>query len=108
MVISWLDSGISMAFQMMFRVRFALASIAISVAALATPSSAAVLTYDFENANTNGFAGAYYYANGFTQYSSNQSTAAIAPGVTFSGTSGVQNNAAPWGFPPAPAPGTNA
>jgi len=108
MVISWLDSGIYMALQAKFGGRFAWAGIAISVVRFAASSSAAVLTYDFENANTSGSPAAYYYPTGFTQYSSDASTAVIAPGVTFSGTSGVQNNAAPWGFPPAPAPGTNA
>jgi hypothetical protein len=97
-----------MAFQMKFRVLFASASIAIGVVAFVPPSLAAVLTYDFENANTSGSPGAYYYATGFTQYSSNSSTAASTPGVTFIGMSGVQNNAAPWGLPAAPAPGTNA
>jgi hypothetical protein len=97
-----------MAFQMKFSVLFASASLAIGVVAFVTPSSAAVLTYDFENANTSGSPGAYYYAAGFTQYSSDGLTAASTPGVTFSGMSGVQNNAAPWGFPAAPAPGTNA
>jgi hypothetical protein len=97
-----------MAFQMQFRGVFASAAIGISIIAFAAPSSAAVLTYDFENANTSGTPGAYYYASGFTQYSSDQSTAVITPGATFSGTSGVQNNAAPWGFPAAPGPGTNA
>lgn len=97
-----------MAFQMKFRGLFASASLCISVVAFAAPSSAAVLTYNFENANTSGSPGAYYYASGFTQYSSDHSTAVSTPGVTFSGTSGVQNNAAPWGFPAAPDPGTNA
>lgn len=93
---------------MAFQMKVLFASAGIAMVASATPSSATVLTYDFENANTSGSPGAYYYASGFTQYSSDGSTAVSVPGVTFNGTSGVQNNAAPWGFPAAPAPGTNA
>ena len=84
------------------------ASISTVLIASSGASSAAVLTYDFEDANTQGSPGAYYYASGFTQYSSDGKTAASAPGVIFSGMSGVQNNAGAWGFPTAPAPGTNA
>jgi hypothetical protein len=98
-----------MAFQMKFRVLLASASISISLVASAGTSSAAVLTYDFENANTNLTAGSYYYSTLFAAaYSSDGSTAASAAGVTFSGMSGVQNNAPAWNFPAAPAPGTNA
>jgi hypothetical protein len=64
--------------------------------AVAGPASAAVLTYDFEQAPLGP--GAYHYAAGFTQYSSD-SQAAVSPGVTFNGMSGVQINGSGWGFP---------
>src|SRR4029077_7992530 len=41
-------------------------------------------------------------------FSSPSGNIVSVPGVTFSGASGVQNNAAAWGFPAAPAPGSNA
>lgn len=82
----------------------------VAVAAFAglggSASHAAVLVYDFENSNVS--AGNYSYASDTNPYSLPAGSIVSVPGATFSGTSGVQNNAPAWGFPAAPAPGTNA
>jgi|SRR5579871_262431 len=68
-------------------------------------ASATPLTFDFENAVPPG---AFYYAPGETQFSSDQSTAAAFAGVTFSGMSGIQNGPSAWGFPTSPNPPSTA
>jgi len=69
-------------------------------------ASAAVLVVNFENSNVG--AGQYSYASDTNGYSQPSGSIVSVPGVTFSGTSGVQNDAPAWGFPAAPGPGTNA
>jgi hypothetical protein len=81
----------------------------VGVAALFVASgsaSAAVLVVDFENSNVG--AGNYSYAADTQFYSLPAGNVVSVPGVTFAGASGVQNNAPAWGFPTAPAPGSNA
>ena len=81
----------------------------LAAAALAMASSAAsasVLVVDFEASNVTP--GQYSYASDTAGYSQPSGSSVSLSGVTFSGTSGVQNNAPAWGFPAAPGPGTNA
>lgn len=82
----------------------------VSVATLAitsgTVSAAPVLVIDFENSNVS--AGNYSYAADAQIWSLPSNTVVSVPGVTFAGAAGVQNNAPAWGFPTAPAPGSNA
>lgn len=85
----------------------------ISVAAVATvisaasPASASVLTFDFENSNAT-LVGQYFYAPQQTIYSSDHHTAASVAGVTFNQFSGVQHQPSAWGFPGTPNPSTTA
>jgi hypothetical protein len=79
---------------------------AAAIAMASSAASASVLVVDFENSNVS--AGQYSYAADSAGYSQPSGNSVSVPGVGFSGTSGVQNNAQAWGFPAAPGPGTNA
>jgi hypothetical protein len=66
---------------------------------LSSQASAAVYDYSFEDSNV--APGSYLYADDTKQFSPG-GIAVVDPGVTFSGTSGVQSNGSEWGFPPVP------
>jgi hypothetical protein len=91
------------------KLTWAIASLGMALASIATApgASAAVYTFDFENSNATA-AGQYFYAAGQTQYSSNGQTAADVAGVTFENFSGVQNSPSGWNFPASPNPSTTA
>ena len=73
------------------------------LASISTAASASFVSYDFENSNVS--AGRYLYAADMRVF--NAGSVLLVPGVTFAGTSGVDNHSLGWGFPLSAAPGTN-
>jgi hypothetical protein len=87
---------------MKIRTMLATVSCLAAICTAGQASAAAVIIYNFENSNVG--AGAYDYAAGYTQFSSDGQTTASVSGVTFAGFSGVQNNAPAWDFAASPDP----